>query len=149
MEGMRYVRKQQRAAALQRDAVVEMGPGQQRRFGISGRMLKPSVASVADVVSQVPRGAVLSTTALRQTLARRHGVQATCPFFTKLALQAIAADPNQRAPYWRVVRPDGSSIDYFPGGAVTQARRLNAEMRGAAKKRRAPSDPRTWPRKKE
>ncbi len=42
---------------------------------------------------------------------------------------AIADDPNTTAPYWRVVRANGAMIDYSPGGAAAQAKRLKAERR--------------------
>jgi hypothetical protein len=32
-------------------------------------------------------------------------------------------------PYWRIVRANGAMIDYFPGGAAAQARRLKAEAK--------------------
>jgi len=46
---------------------------------------------------------------------------------TKRALLAIAEDPKATAPFWRIVRPDGAMIAYFPGGAAAQEKRLKAE----------------------
>jgi hypothetical protein len=115
---------------LRDDVLVDIPRDQQRRFGVSGKMLKPSRASVADAVSKVPRGAVMPITELRQRLANRHGAQTTCPFLTKRALMAIAEDANGTAPYWRIVRANGAMIDYFPGGGAAQARRLKVEARG-------------------
>jgi alkylated DNA nucleotide flippase Atl1 len=112
---------------LRNDVLVDIPPDQERRFGISGKMLQPSLASVADAVSQVPRGTVMPITELRQRLADGHGAQTTCPFLTKRALMAIAEDPNGTTPYWRIVRANGAMIDYLPGGAAAQARRLKAE----------------------
>ena len=45
---------------------------------------------------------------------------------------AIAEDPKAKAPYWRVVRANGAMIEYFPGGAAEQARRLKAEAKAMA-----------------
>ena len=90
-------------------------------------MLKPSLASVAGAVAQVSCGTVMPITELRQRLANTHGAQTTCPFLTKRALIAIAEDPNVTAPYWRIVRANGAMVEYFPGGAAAQARRLKAE----------------------
>jgi alkylated DNA nucleotide flippase Atl1 len=114
---------------LSNDVLVDIPPDQARRFGVSGKMLKPSRATVAAAVSQVPRGTVMPITELRQKLANEHGAQTTCPFLTKRALMAIAEDSNATAPYWRVVRANGAMIDYFPGGAATQAKRLKAEAK--------------------
>jgi len=38
---------------------------------------------------------------------------------TKRALLAIAEDTTATAPYWRIVKPDGATMAYFPGGAAT------------------------------
>lgn len=114
---------------LRDDVLVDIPRDQQRRFGVSGKMLKPSRTSVADTVSQVPRGAVMPITELRQRLANRHGAQTTCPFLTKRARMVIAQDPNGPVPYWRIVRANGAMIDYFPGGGAAQARRLKAEAK--------------------
>ena len=112
---------------LREDVLVDIPPDQVRRFGVSGTMLKPSRASVARAVSLVPRGKTLPITELRERLAKTHGAQTTCPFLTKRALMAIAADADDTVPYWRVVRSNGAMIDYFPDGAAGQARRLKAE----------------------
>ena len=112
---------------LRKDVLVEIPAGQERRFGTGGKMLKPSLASVVRAVSEVPRGAVLPITELRRKLANEHGAQTTCPFLTKRALMTIAEDPAATAPYWRIVRADGAMVEYFPGGAAAQARRLEAE----------------------
>lgn len=112
---------------LRNDVLVDISAEQQRRFGTAGKMLKPSLATVAEAVAAVARGTALPITELRRRLAEGHGAQTTCPFLTKRALMAIAEDPNATAPYWRIVRANGGMIDYFPGGAAAQARRLQAE----------------------
>ena len=112
---------------LRGDVLVDIPSGQERRFGTGGKMLKPSLASVARALSQVPRGTVMTMTELRRKLADTHGAQTACPFLTKRALMTIAEDPAATAPYWRIVRPNGAMMEYFPGGAAAQARRLKAE----------------------
>ena len=112
---------------LRHDTFVDIPIDQQRRFGTAGKMLRPSLSTVADAVARVPCGTVLPVTELRRRLAEEHGAQTTCPFFTKRALIAIAEDPAATAPYWRIVRANGAMIDYFPGGAAAQAKRLKAE----------------------
>jgi len=114
---------------LRNDVLVDISADRARHFGVFGKMLKPSLMSVAHAVAQVPRGTVMPITELRQRLASMHGADTTCPFLTKRALIAIAEDPDATAPYWRIVRANGALIDYFPGGAASQARRLKAELR--------------------
>jgi len=48
---------------------------------------------------------------------------------TKRALMAIAEDAAATAPWWRIVKPDGAMMTYFPGGTAGQSRRLKAEQK--------------------
>lgn len=120
---------------LRYDVLVDIPARLQGRFGAVGKMLKPSLTSVTDAVAQVPRGTVMTISELRQRLAQRHGAQTACPFLTKRALITIAEDPGARAPYWRIVRADGSMMNYFPGGAAAQAKRIKAEAKATATSR--------------
>lgn len=113
---------------LKRDVLVDITRDQERRLGTGGKMLKPSRATVEAALATVPRGATMTITELRQRLARQHGADTACPFMTKRALMAIAEDAAVTAPYWRVTKPDGAAMSYFPGGATAQTRRLRAEQ---------------------
>src|SRR6185437_14919596 len=55
----------------------------------------------------------------RRRLARRRRADTACPFMTKRALMAIAEDAAATAPWWRIIKPDGAMMAYFPGGAAT------------------------------
>ena len=50
--------------ALSKDVLVDTSPDQARRFGVSGKMLKPSRATIAAAVSRVPQGTVMPITEL-------------------------------------------------------------------------------------
>jgi alkylated DNA nucleotide flippase Atl1 len=113
---------------LRYDLLVDIPRSLQRRFGTTGKMLKPSLASVTDVVAEVPCGTVLTIIELPRRLAARHGAQTACPFLTKRALMAISEDPRGTVPYWRIVRANGAMMDYFPGGPPAQAERLAREV---------------------
>jgi alkylated DNA nucleotide flippase Atl1 len=115
------------AEALSIDAIVPVGAPLRRQFGAWAKMLKPSRASVEALVAEIPPGAVATTTLLRQILAERLGADTTCPFLTKRALLAIAADPTTTAPYWRAVMADGALLPGYPGGVAGQAERLRGE----------------------
>ena len=112
---------------LQKDVVVEIPKDQEHRFGRSGRMLKPSRASVEAIVERIPRGLVVTTKVLRNALAESHNAQVTCPFLTKRALMMIAEDAEAKAPFWRVVKPNGEMVGFYPGGGSEQARQLKNE----------------------
>jgi alkylated DNA nucleotide flippase Atl1 len=54
---------------------------------------------------------------------------------TNRALMAIAEDAAATAPWWRIVKPDGAMMAYFPGGPAAQANRLKTE--GSTQRRKA------------
>lgn len=109
------------------DAFKDIAPAQYRYFGGPGRMLLPSPATVAALLQRVPRRRLITTDQLRQALAAQFGVQGTCPVTTRKALEKLASDPKRRVPYWRVINQNGQLSGRFPGGAASQAARLEAE----------------------
>ena len=110
------------------DSIVEIAPQLERFFGTSGRMLKPSAKTIAALVAQIPSGQVVTTDALRRTLADQFGVEVTCPYDTKMALLAISNDSNlNHVPFWRVVKANGELLPKLAGGPEAQAAALRAE----------------------
>lgn len=112
---------------LQEDLIVDIPPERVKFFGTTGKMLLPSVATVAALVAQIPASRLLTTTQLRQTLTAQFNVQGTCPVTTRKALKAIAQDASRTAPSWRVINQDGGLLSVYPGGKMAQATRLQAE----------------------
>jgi alkylated DNA nucleotide flippase Atl1 len=100
-----------------------------------GKLLIPTPREVDEVVRRVRRGKVLTLGRLREHLARKHGAETTCPLCTGIFINIVAgaAEEESRAgvesvaPWWRVVRDDGSLNPKFPGGIAEQERRLAAE----------------------
>jgi alkylated DNA nucleotide flippase Atl1 len=86
-------------------------------------------------VKQIPKGRVVTLTQLREKIAALHGTTITCPVTTGLFLNIVARaaremealDINDTAPWWRVVKTDGSLNEKFPGGIEAQRERLEAE----------------------
>jgi len=104
---------------LRRDVLVDIPKGQERRFGTGGGPF-PNPPPQA--------GEGRQSEALSGGGQRRRRADTTCPFMTKHALMAIAEDAAATAPYWRIVKPDGAMMTYFPGGTAEQAKRLKAEL---------------------
>jgi alkylated DNA nucleotide flippase Atl1 len=125
--------------------VVPIPPGRQKRWG-TGNMLVPSPREVEEVIRATPKGRVTTVSFIRDTLAKRHLADVTCPMTTGIFLRiaAEAAEEESRAgkaritPYWRVVKDDGSLNPKFPGGVEFQAEKLRAEghtiVRGTGRK---------------
>lgn len=113
---------------------VAMLPNMRKRFG-AGTMLVPSPREVEAFMRSVPRGSVTTPSRIREFLAAKYSVDATCPLTTGIFVRiaAEAAEEDARAgktkitPYWRVVKEDGSLNPKFPGGVERQAERLRAE----------------------
>ncbi len=90
-------------------------------------MLLPGPATVAALIEKTPAGRLITTNLLCQKLARQFNVRGTCPVTTQKALEALAHDPGANVAYWRVVKANGGLMNRFPGGAESQAERLQKE----------------------
>ena len=98
-------------------------------------MLLPTPTLVADEISTIPRGALLTVSALRLRLARRFRAELTCPLMTGIFLNIIAGAAEEQlaagqpplAPYWRVILDDGTLSPKTPIGPEQQAQRLRQE----------------------
>ncbi|MBN1359470.1 MAG: MGMT family protein [Sedimentisphaerales bacterium] len=101
-----------------------------------GRWVLVPTPSMADAeVRTVPKGKLITTGQIRRRLAEREKADSTCPMTLGIFLQIIsqAAEEDRLAgrepiaPYWRVVKEDGSLNPKFVGGAEAQAEKLVAE----------------------
>ncbi len=100
-----------------------------------GRMLVSSPIELDTIIRRIPKGRVVTMSTLRDSLAKNHKADYACPTTTAAFLRIVAeASEEERltagarlAPYWRVVRDDGTVLDTLPGGAVAQARLLTED----------------------
>ncbi len=114
--------------------VVAIPPRMQKQWG-KGTMLIPKPLDVDAAIRKVPRGKVVTLTALREKLARAAGADVTCPMVAGMFVRIVAeaAEEEMRAgkarvtPWWRVVRDDGKLFEKMPGGPVGQAEHLEEE----------------------
>ena len=111
----------------QTDVIVPIANHREHYFGGAGKMLIPCPATVAAQIQRIPEHQLMSKEFLQAKLAEQFQVQVTCPFATKKALQAIAQDGRQSAPYWRVIKKNGELFSYFPGGVEGHAGCLRKE----------------------
>lgn len=100
-----------------------------------GQMLLPTPTLVAEEIATIPSGRLLTVSDLRLRLARRFDADLTCPLMTGIfynlvagaAEEQIAAGNLPLAPYWRVIRDDGTLSPKTPAGPEQQAARLRQE----------------------
>ena len=109
-------------------------PPKMSQFG-KGMMLIPTPKLVDEIVRQVPRGRLVTVGEIRRKLAADFSADVTCPLTTGIFIRIVAeaseedrANGRKRvAPYWRVIKDDGSLNPKFPGGVEQQARYLRDE----------------------
>src|SRR6202171_4952206 len=109
-------------------------PPKMARFG-KGMMLIPTPKLVDKIVRQVARGRLVTVGEIRRKLAADFSADVTCPLTTGIFIRIVAeASEEDRAsgrkrvaPYWRVIKDDGSLNPKFPGGVQQQARYLRSE----------------------
>ena len=107
-----------------------------------GQMLFPTPMLVAEEISRIPRGVLLTVSAFRLRLARRFQADLTCPLMTGIfynviagaAEEQLAAGQTPLAPYWRVILDNGTLSPKTPKGPEQQAERLRKEGHSVTKR---------------
>ncbi len=109
-------------------------PPKMSQFG-KGMMLIPTPKLVDAIIRQVARGRLVTVGEIRRKLAADFSADVTCPLTTGIFIRIVAeaaeedrANGRKRvAPYWRVIKDDGSLNPKFPGGVEQQAKYLRGE----------------------
>ena len=123
----------EKMARLQEPKLVRVPP-KMSQFG-KGMMLIPTPKLVDAIVRQVRKGRLVTVGEIRRKLAADFSADVTCPLTTGIFIR-IAAEASEEdrangrkriAPYWRVIKDDGSLNPKFPGGEQLQARNLRRE----------------------
>lgn len=105
-----------------------------RRFG-RGTMVIPAPLEVDALMRKVRPGKTTTIDALRDQLAKKHGVNMACPMTTGIfawisahaAAEAEAEGKSRITPYWRTLKSGGELNPKYPGGLAEIRRRLEAE----------------------
>ena len=106
------------------------------------KMLIPTPALVDETVRKVGKGKLVTLGQIRTRLAKKFNADFTCPLTTGIFLRIVAevaeedkAGGKKRvAPYWRVLKDDGTLNPKFPGGDSAQANYLRQEGFSIVKK---------------
>jgi alkylated DNA nucleotide flippase Atl1 len=94
-----------------------------------------SPREIFSLIQKVPAGKVATIADLQAAVAKEHAAEMGCPLttgiFTWIAAKASeeleAKRAGSGAPYWRILKSDGSLNPKFPGGIERQAKRLAKE----------------------
>lgn len=112
------------------NVIVNIPKTMEKYFGCSGKMLKPSPATVASLVALIPKNQVITLDALRKKLAKKFKTEVACPATTEKSLCVAAIESvanNTHLPYWRVLKKHGELIRKLPNGIDGQAALLLKE----------------------
>lgn len=100
-------------------------------------MVVSTPKEVNQIMSQVPKGKILTADGLRQILAKRHKTDLACPLstgiFINIASKAAAemlemgAKLEEVTPYWRTLKAGGELNPKFPGSLQGHAENLESE----------------------
>lgn len=99
-------------------------------------MLIPTPMLMAQEIRKIPKGKVKKIGAIREKLARDHGVDRTCALCTGIFMSILAGAAEEQfaagrkrvvAPYWRVILDDGTVRIKEPPGEEVAVARLKAE----------------------
>lgn len=120
----------------QQPKIVHPLPDRVAHWGPPGASMAISTpADIEEVVRKIPKGKLATMATLRDALSRRHGTDIACPITTGIFLGIVARAASEMevmgakrvAPWWRVVKTDGTLNPRMPGGVDGQRKRLAAE----------------------
>lgn len=114
--------------------IVKIPLKMQKRFG-KGKMFIATPLMVDSLVRKVAKGKLVTQEQIREKLAKDAKANVTCPITTGIFLRIAAEVAEEKraegkkeiTPWWRVLRPDGSLNEKFPGGVKAQAKYLKTE----------------------
>ena len=114
--------------------VINVPKEWEKRMG-GKRVLVPTPLLVDGLIRKIGKGKLVTVDQFRKRLAREFDADSTCPMTMGIFLMIVSyaaeedllAGKKQIAPYWRVVKTDGSLNPKFPGGVTAQTIRLKGE----------------------
>jgi alkylated DNA nucleotide flippase Atl1 len=100
-----------------------------------GSMVISTPLEIESLVAKIPKGKIATINTLREAIARQHRTSITCPVTTGIFFNMVARAAEERemmgakrvAPWWRVIKSDGSLNEKMPGGLAAHRKRLEAE----------------------
>lgn len=116
--------------------IVRKLPPRVAHWGPPGAsMVISTPPEVDELVRKIPKGRLATVNSLREALARAHKTTIACPVTTGIFLNIVAKAAAEMeemgakrvAPWWRVLKSDGTLNDKMPGGAMEHKKRLEAE----------------------
>lgn len=116
--------------------IVDRLPERVAHWGPPGAsMLIATPREVEAQVKAIPKGKLATVNSLRAGLSYKHQTTIACPITTGIFMTTVARASFEMeslgikgsAPWWRVLKSDGTLNEKYPGGIAEQKKRLEAE----------------------
>ncbi|MDY3286504.1 MAG: methylated DNA-protein cysteine methyltransferase [Eubacteriales bacterium] len=105
-------------------------PASIEKYGGSRMYFAPPVDYDA-VMKKIPFGKLITVGKTREAFARKSGADFTDPItagiFVSIAAWASFQRDGDETPYWRTLKANGELNEKYPGGALAQKEKLEAE----------------------
>jgi alkylated DNA nucleotide flippase Atl1 len=101
-----------------------------KKYGGSKMFFAPP-AEYDKIMRIIPTGKIITVGAIRDYFAKINGADFTDPItagiFVSIAAWASEERTLDKTPYWRTLKANGELNEKYPGGALAQKKRLEAE----------------------
>ena len=111
---------------MDEDIIEPIPKTMEKFFGCTGKMVKPSLSSVKEIVKKVRKGKLITIEQIREKLANDFNVQTACPASTTKALEILSKESKPLC-YWRVIKKNGELLAKYPKGVEGHASLLKKE----------------------
>ncbi len=105
-------------------------PGAVEKWGGKSMVVAPAV-EYNEVMAKIPEGKLVTSTEIRQYVAKKHNVELTCPLtagiFINLCANASYEREDNQIPYWRTLKAKGELNEKYPEGIEGQKIQLELE----------------------
>lgn len=119
------------------DVVIKPAPEHwARRYG-GNKMVIATPELVEEKIRQIPKGKVSTIGIIRKQIAKDFKVHFSCPLTTGIFVRIVGeiaeeerkegVDPKKLAPWWRVLKDDGTFSSKNPGHPATQTKLLEED----------------------
>lgn len=110
--------------------IVELDEEASRKWGGRTMVIAPPI-DYDNFMKKVPNGKLITIDTLRKSMAKKYGVDITCPLTCGIFVNICAWASYQRnediTPYWRTLKSDGELNVKYPESIELQKRLLEEE----------------------
>lgn len=122
-----YLEKLKNPGDLPKIKFVGNDPKMAKRFGSGNMVIAPAI-DYDEIMRQIPEGKVITSTEIRDKIAKKYGADFTCQLTAGIFINIVANAAKESelegnediTPYWRTLKKDGELNEKYPGGIDSQ-----------------------------